>query len=128
MNAERADRFAKRAQRHAMRMIGGIVSSAVFLAVCMWAFIAWSLCSEYGVARAHGRTEGYNLTAAFASELTMTFDQVSAALRIIDTDIRETPPEMLDGEHLREVITAGGFTRFRRATETPFNMVFEARP
>jgi 2-polyprenyl-3-methyl-5-hydroxy-6-metoxy-1,4-benzoquinol methylase len=29
---------------------------------------------------------------------------------------------------LREVITQGGFTRFRRATETPFNMVFEARP
>jgi SAM-dependent methyltransferase len=29
---------------------------------------------------------------------------------------------------LREVVTAGGFTRFRRATETPFNLVFEARP
>jgi hypothetical protein len=29
---------------------------------------------------------------------------------------------------LRQVVTAGGFTRFRRATETPFNMVFEARP
>ncbi len=29
---------------------------------------------------------------------------------------------------MREVVTKGGFTRFRRATETPFNMVFEARP
>lgn len=29
---------------------------------------------------------------------------------------------------LRDVITSGGFTRFRRAAETPFNMVFEARP
>jgi SAM-dependent methyltransferase len=29
---------------------------------------------------------------------------------------------------LRDVITSGGFTRFRRASETPFNMVFEARP
>ena len=28
---------------------------------------------------------------------------------------------------LREVVTAGGFTRFRRATETPFNIVLEAR-
>ena len=27
-----------------------------------------------------------------------------------------------------EVVSQGGFTRFRRATETPFNMVFEARP
>jgi hypothetical protein len=29
---------------------------------------------------------------------------------------------------LREVVTAAGFTRFRRATETPFNLVLEARP
>jgi len=28
---------------------------------------------------------------------------------------------------LREVITSGGFTRFRRAAETPFNLVLEAR-
>ena len=29
---------------------------------------------------------------------------------------------------LRQVATEAGFTRFRRATETPFNMIFEARP
>ena len=29
---------------------------------------------------------------------------------------------------LRETVTAGGFTRFRRAAETPFNLVLEARP
>jgi 2-polyprenyl-3-methyl-5-hydroxy-6-metoxy-1,4-benzoquinol methylase len=29
---------------------------------------------------------------------------------------------------LRDVVTQGGFTRFRRATETPFNLVLEARP
>jgi len=29
---------------------------------------------------------------------------------------------------IREMVTAGGFTRFRRAAETPFNLVFEARP
>ena len=29
---------------------------------------------------------------------------------------------------LREVVTAGGFTRFRRAAETPFNIILEARP
>ena len=31
-------------------------------------------------------------------------------------------------KRLREVITSGGFTRVRRATETPFNLVLEARP
>jgi SAM-dependent methyltransferase len=29
---------------------------------------------------------------------------------------------------LRETLTAGGFTRVRRAAETPFNLVLEARP
>ena len=29
---------------------------------------------------------------------------------------------------IREVVTTGGFKRFRRATQTPFNLVFEARP
>jgi hypothetical protein len=28
---------------------------------------------------------------------------------------------------LKDVITEGGFKHFRRATETPFNMVLEAR-
>jgi ubiquinone/menaquinone biosynthesis C-methylase UbiE len=30
-------------------------------------------------------------------------------------------------KRLREVVTSGGFTRFRRATQTPFNLVLEAR-
>ncbi len=29
---------------------------------------------------------------------------------------------------LREVVSAGGFTRFRRVAATPFNLVLEARP
>ncbi len=29
---------------------------------------------------------------------------------------------------IRDVVEAGGFARFRRAAETPFNLVFEARP
>jgi SAM-dependent methyltransferase len=31
-------------------------------------------------------------------------------------------------KRIREVVTSAGFSRFRRATETPFNIVFEARP
>jgi 2-polyprenyl-3-methyl-5-hydroxy-6-metoxy-1,4-benzoquinol methylase len=31
-------------------------------------------------------------------------------------------------KRLREVVASGGFTRFRRATQTPFNLIFEARP
>ena len=29
---------------------------------------------------------------------------------------------------IRQVVTDAGFTRFRRAAETPFNLVYEARP
>ncbi len=29
---------------------------------------------------------------------------------------------------IRDVVTSAGFTRFRRAAETPFNLVYEARP
>jgi 2-polyprenyl-3-methyl-5-hydroxy-6-metoxy-1,4-benzoquinol methylase len=31
-------------------------------------------------------------------------------------------------KRLREVVTSAGFSKFRRATETPFNLVFEAKP
>jgi SAM-dependent methyltransferase len=31
-------------------------------------------------------------------------------------------------KRIREVVLAAGFTRFRRAAETPFNIVYEARP
>jgi hypothetical protein len=30
-------------------------------------------------------------------------------------------------KRVRDVVTAAGFTHFRRATETPFNIVYEAR-
>ena len=29
---------------------------------------------------------------------------------------------------LRDVVTSAGFSHFRRAAQTPFNLVFEARP
>ena len=31
-------------------------------------------------------------------------------------------------KRIREVVMAGGFKQFRRATHTPFNLIFEARP
>jgi hypothetical protein len=37
------------------------------------------------------------------------------------------PPQAGEGR-LRRVALEGGFTRFRRAAETPFNLVLEARP
>jgi ubiquinone/menaquinone biosynthesis C-methylase UbiE len=31
-------------------------------------------------------------------------------------------------ERIREIVTSAGFSKFRRAAQTPFNLVFEARP
>jgi hypothetical protein len=31
-------------------------------------------------------------------------------------------------KRIKDVVTAGGFTKFHRATETPFNLIYEARP
>jgi 2-polyprenyl-3-methyl-5-hydroxy-6-metoxy-1,4-benzoquinol methylase len=31
-------------------------------------------------------------------------------------------------QRIRDVVTSAGFSRFRRAAETPFNLIFEARP
>ncbi len=31
-------------------------------------------------------------------------------------------------KQIGEVVRAGGFSRFHRAAQTPFNLVFEARP
>jgi SAM-dependent methyltransferase len=31
-------------------------------------------------------------------------------------------------ERIREVVTSAGFSKFRRATQTPFNIIYEARP
>ena len=31
-------------------------------------------------------------------------------------------------ERIRQVVTDAGFTRFRQVAETPFNLVYEARP
>ena len=31
-------------------------------------------------------------------------------------------------KRIQDVVTSGGFTKFRRATQTPFNFIFEARP
>jgi two-component system cell cycle sensor histidine kinase PleC len=106
LQAERVHLSEARAKRQAVRVIAKIVGTALFLAVCMWTFIAWSLWSEYSAARVVGRTEGHNLSAAFASELALTFDRVSAAFRVIDKDIKEPSLRLSDPNRLRDEIAA----------------------
>lgn len=107
MNADRANRFEERANRQTVRVIRKIIAVAVVLVVCMWGFIGGSLWSEYSAARAVGKTEGYNLTAAVALELTMTFESVSATLRLIEREVRSIQlgsDNRLDGRDLQQAV------------------------
>jgi hypothetical protein len=43
--------------------------------------------------------------------------------------VRQPVRQLQAGEAaIRQVVTDAGFTRFRRAAETPFNLVYEVRP
>lgn len=100
-NTERADRFEGRAKRQAARVIRKIVLLAVLLVTCMWAFIGWSLWTEYTGAFAIGRTEGYNLSVAVARELTVRLDAANAALESIADAVKSDPG---DEAGLRRVV------------------------
>jgi SAM-dependent methyltransferase len=56
----------------------------------------------------------------------------ASTLLCVPHSLTEEPGAALGAQagerRLREVATAAGFRRFRRAAETPFNLVFEARP
>jgi SAM-dependent methyltransferase len=56
----------------------------------------------------------------------------ASTLLCVPHSLTEEPGAALGAQagerRLREVATAAGFGRFRRAAETPFNLVFEARP
>ncbi len=52
---------------------------------------------------------------------------VVSTSRLIEV-LRGDDPPASDRNALQTYLTAGGFTRFRRAAATPFNLVFEARP
>jgi two-component system cell cycle sensor histidine kinase PleC len=89
--------FKGSAEQQAYRISWQIIGIALFVAVCMWSFIAWSVWSEYRVARATARTHEFNLTAAFAGELTLTFDSAAGALRLIQSEIAAMPPSASSG-------------------------------
>jgi signal transduction histidine kinase len=92
VNASAQPAFEREATAQASRFSRLISGIALSLAVCMWGFIAWSAWSEDLAARENGRIQAYNLTAAFANEVSLTFDAIDAALRRIDAVIKAGPP------------------------------------
>nr|WP_294550520.1 ATP-binding protein [uncultured Rhodopila sp.] len=87
-----AGEFERMATRQALRVSRMIAGIALSLAVLMWCLIAWSIWSADDTARANGRVQAYNLTAAFANELSMTLDAIDAEFRTIEAGIKLMPP------------------------------------
>ena len=75
--------FAGNANREARRTTRIIVIVAVLLAALMWLFIGGLVWSERESALQHGNTNGRNLAAALAVELTHTLDRINGAMDAI---------------------------------------------
>jgi two-component system cell cycle sensor histidine kinase PleC len=86
-----ATSFACAASQQARLVTRQILGTALFLALCMWSFILWSLWTEYDVTRTASRTQELNLVAAFAGELTLTLDSVGNVLQRIQDEIAALP-------------------------------------
>jgi len=81
------------------------------------------------VARLASRNHPVSPVASYASRHATTLACASIAkLNLIPVEQDAALGAQAGEARLREVVTRGGFTRFRRAAETPFNLVFEARP
>nr|WP_294525574.1 ATP-binding protein [uncultured Rhodopila sp.] len=104
--AQPASDFKRSATRQASRVSRMIAGIALALALLMWCFIAWSVWSENETALLNGRIQAYNLTAAFANELSLRFDAVDARFRAIAAIARAVPPSPQDTERLAREIPA----------------------
>ena len=81
----------------------------------------WMLVEPFTNDRGRGKSESYR-EGFFIAASTMICTPASLAQEVglgLGAQAGEA--------RLREVITRAGFSRFRRATQTPFNLVFEAR-
>jgi two-component system cell cycle sensor histidine kinase PleC len=103
-----AGEFERMATRQALRVSRMIGSIALSLAVLMWCLIAWSVWSADEAARQNGRIQAYNLTAAFANDLSMSLDAAAAELRAIAAGIKTAPPGSAPfARELRTILTPG---------------------
>lgn len=94
---------SKGSAEQAHRVSWQIAGTALFLGLCMWSFIAWSLWSEYSQARATAQTQERNLIAALAGELTLTFNAISGTLKWVQDEIDAAPPATRWAGHGKDI-------------------------
>ncbi|MFL5287355.1 MAG: hypothetical protein ACJ8AW_41875, partial [Rhodopila sp.] len=85
-----------------------IISVAVCVAVSMWGFIIWSTELESEVARRNGLTQGYNLAAGMAAELSDAFDDIAVELDRLDSALSTGA---LTADRVRAALATPGLVR-----------------
>ncbi len=81
--------FESRGRRHATRLSRKIAAVGIALVVGLWAVIIFATHIEGQTAVERARSQGHNLSAAFASESTRMMDAISSAMELIAGRIRE---------------------------------------
>ena len=115
------------AESQAYRVSRQIACMALLLGLCMWSFIAWSLWSEYGQARATARTQEHNLIAALAGELTLTFNSISGTLKLVQDEVDAAPPDKRRAE-LEEIRNLTDPARDVRVVAPDGRLLFSTLP
>lgn len=111
MEAGRADamaEFERRARRHATRLSRKIAGAGVALVIGLWAVIVFAAHTEGKAALERARSQGHNLSAAFAAEAGRMLDTIATAMALISERIQrdsEHGPGWMDAQRLTKEIT-----------------------
>jgi two-component system, cell cycle sensor histidine kinase PleC len=79
------------ARANATRFGIKIAATGVTLVLVLWAFIAFDLHGQEQAAIEREQVDGQNLSAAFAEEVTRTFDSIAGAMALVARQVRADP-------------------------------------
>ncbi|MGE0226230.1 MAG: ATP-binding protein [Acetobacteraceae bacterium] len=85
------DEFEERARRHAIRIGRKIAAIGIALVAGLWLAIIVEVRSETSKSLSRAHSQGANLTAAFAEEITRILDTVSVAMDMMASRLRNDP-------------------------------------
>jgi signal transduction histidine kinase len=91
-----ATRFSERARRHASRLSRQIGLAGLFLVLCLWATVIWTVRSEQEAAVSDAQTDGRNLTVALAMGVDRMLVHLDGTLDLLIAQILAVPADRPD--------------------------------
>jgi hypothetical protein len=118
-----ATRFSERARRHASRLSRQIGLAGLFLVLCLWATVIWTVRSEQEAAVSDAQTDGRNLTVALAMGVDRMLVHLDGTLDLLIAQILAVPADRPDrsvplGQPDRHRRTAGTLCQRVRSGRT----------